>query len=291
MNIKKGTLIILLLFLVILIGASASLFTVDETQTTIVVQFGRYIRSITEPGLYFKTPFVQVVHYFDKRILEYDAHPAEILTKDKKNLVLDNYSRWKIIDPLKFFKTVRSEARAQARLDDIVYADLREELARHNLSEIIDVRRKTIMSVVSEKSDKKASQYVIKIIDVRIKRADLPREVEESVFSRMRAERERIAKKYRSEGEEQAAKLRAVTDKDRVIILADAYKEAQKARGEGDAGATTIYASAFQKDPKFYDFLRTLETYKKTIDKETTLVLGSDSELWRYLNKLKQLKN
>jgi len=286
MNIKKGALIILLL--IILIGASASLFTVDETQTTIVTQFGKYIRSATEPGLYFKIPFVQVVHYFDKRILEYDASPSEILTKDKKNLVLDNYSRWKIIDPLKFFQTVRSEAGAQARLDDIVYADLREELARHNLSEIIDVRREAIMEVVYEKSEKKARQYGIKIIDVKIKRADLPREVEESVFARMRAERERIAKKYRSEGEEEAAKLRAGTDKDRVIILADAYKEAQKTRGEGDAEAVKIYANAFQKDPKFYDFLRTLETYKKTIDEETTLVLGSDSELLRYINKIKK---
>jgi len=286
MNIKKGALIILLL--IILIGASTSLFTVDETQTTIVTQFGKYIRSATEPGLYFKIPFVQVVHYFDKRILEYDAAPSEILTKDKKNLVLDNYSRWKIIDPLKFFQTVRSEAGAQARLDDIVYADLREELARHNLSEIIDVRREAIMEVVYEKSEKKARQYGIKIIDVKIKRADLPREVEESVFARMRAERERIAKKYRSEGEEEAAKLRAGTDKDRVIILADAYKEAQKTRGEGDAEAVKIYANAFQKDPKFYDFLRTLETYKKTIDEETTLVLGSDSELLRYINKIKK---
>jgi len=286
MNIKKGALIILLL--IILIGASTSLFTVDETQTTIVTQFGKYIRSATEPGLYFKIPFVQVVHYFDKRILEYDASPSEILTKDKKNLVLDNYSRWKIIDPLKFFQTVRSEAGAQARLDDIVYADLREELARHNLSEIIDVRREAIMEVVYEKSEKKARQYGIKIIDVKIKRADLPREVEESVFARMRAERERIAKKYRSEGEEEAAKLRAGTDKDRVIILADAYKEAQKTRGEGDAEAVKIYANAFQKDPKFYDFLRTLETYKKTIDEETTLVLGSDSELLRYINKIKK---
>ncbi|HUU51030.1 MAG TPA: protease modulator HflC [Nitrospinota bacterium] len=285
MNIKKGALIILLL--IILIGGSASLFTVDETQTTIVTQFGKYIQSATEPGLYFKIPFVQVVHYFDKRILEYDAAPSEILTKDKKNLVLDNYSRWKIIDPLKFFKTVRSEAGAQARLDDIVFANLREELARHNLSEIIDVRREAIMEVVHEKSEEKARQYGIKVIDVRIKRADLPREVEESVFARMRAERERIAKKYRSEGEEQAAKLRAGTDKDRVIILADAYKEAQKTRGEGDAEAVKIYANAFQKDPKFYDFLRTLETYKKTIDEETTLVLGSDSELLRYINKIK----
>jgi len=271
--------------LITVVLLKASFFTVDETQTTIVTQLGKYIRSVTEPGLYVKTPFVQAIHYFDKRILEYDASPAEILTKDKKNLVVDNYARWKIVDPLQFYKSVKDEVGAQARLDDIVYADLREELARHNLSEIIDARREAIMDTVSKKSDKKASQYGIKIIDVRIKRADLSREVEESVFARMRAERERIAKKYRSEGEEEAVKLRAKTDKEKVIILANAYKEAQTIKGEGDAQAVKIYADAFQKDPKFYDFLRTLETYKKTIDRETTLVLGSDSELLRYINK------
>jgi membrane protease subunit HflC len=285
MNAKRISILLLLIALVLV---RTSFFTVDETQTTIVTQFGKYIRSVTEPGLYFKIPFIQVIHYFDKRIMEYDSSPAEILTKDKKNLVVDNYARWRIIDPLKFFQSVRDQVGAQARLDDIVYADLREELARHNLSEIIDLRRVAIMDSVSKKSDKKARQYGIKIIDVRIKRADLPREVEESVFARMRAERERIAKKYRSEGEEEAAKLRAETDKEKVIILADAYKEAQKIRGEGDAQAVKIYAGAFQKDPEFYGFLRTLETYKKTIDHETTLVLGSDSELLKYIAQKKK---
>jgi membrane protease subunit HflC len=283
MQTKKVILLILLILMIF--ATSNSLFTVDETQTTIVTQFGKYIKSVTEPGLNFKIPFVQIVHYFDKRILEYDAKPAEILTKDKKNLVVDNYARWRIMDPFKFFKTVRTEAGAQARLDDIVYSDLREELARHNLSEIIDVRREAIMEVVSEKSANKAKQYGIEIIDVRIKRADLPREVEESVFARMRAERERIAKKYRSEGQEEVSKIRAKTDKEKVIILADAYKEAQKNKGEGDAEAVKIYARAFQRDPDFYDFLRTLETYEKAIDEETTLVLGSDSELLKYITE------
>lgn len=285
MNTKRIAIIVLLIVLVL---ARTSFFTVDETETTIVTQFGKYIRSVTEPGLNFKIPFVQVVHYYDNRIMEYDSSPAEILTKDKKNLVVDNYARWKIVDPLKFFQSVRDEVGAQARLDDIVYADLREELARHNLSEIIDVRREAIMDTVSKKSDEKAKQYGIKIIDVRIKRADLPREVEESVFARMRAERERIAKKYRSEGEEEAAKLRARTDKEKVIILAEAYKEAETIRGEGDAQAVKIYADAFQKDPEFYGFLRTLETYKKTIDDQTTLVLGSDSELLKYIGQKKK---
>jgi len=285
MNAKR---ILIAVLFIVLVLAQASFFTVDETQTTIVTQFGKYIRSVTEPGLYFKIPFVQVIRYYDNRIMEYDSSPAEILTKDKKNLVVDNYARWKIVDPLKFFQSVRDQVGAQARLDDIVYADLREELARHNLSEIIDLRRVAIMDTVSKKSDEKARQYGIQIIDVRIKRADLPREVEESVFARMRAERERIAKKYRSEGEEEAAKLRARTDKEKVIILAEAYKEAETIRGEGDAQAVKIYADAFQKDPEFYGFLRTLETYKKTIDNQTTLVLGSDSELMKYIGQRKK---
>lgn len=282
MGMKKGTIIILLV--IILIGVNMALFTVDETNLAIITQLGKYVRTVKEAGLHLKIPLIQTVHYFEKRILEYDASPAEILTKDKKNLVVDNYARWQIIDPLKFYQTVRNEVGAQARLDDIVYADLREELARHNLSEIIDARREGIMETVFKRSEEKARQYGIKIIDVRIKRADLPQEVEESVYARMKAERERIAKKYRSEGEEEAAKIRAETDKEKVIILANAYKEAQKAKGEGDAQAIKIYAQAFEKDPEFYDFLRTLETYKKTIDKETTFVLRSDSELFKYID-------
>ncbi len=279
----KGLIIIVALVAAV-IAANGSFFTVDETQTVIITQMGKYIRTVKEAGLHLKIPFIQTAHYFDKRVLEYDAAPAEILTKDKKNLVVDNYARWKIIDPLKLYQTVRNVRGAQARLDDIIYADLREEMAKVNLSDIIDVHREGIMKIVWEKSDQKARQYGIKIIDVRIKRADLPREVEESVYARMKAERNRIAKKYRSQGAEEAAKIRAETDKQRAIILAEAYRQAQTIKGKAEAEAIKIYAEAFKKDPQFYDFVRTLESYRKIIDKETTFLLRSDSELFKYID-------
>jgi len=279
------TLSIVIIIVAVVVVANSAFFALDETELAIVTQFGKYIRSVEDPGLHLKLPFIQNLQYFDKRVLEYDASPAEILTKDKKNLVVDNYARWRITDPLRFYQTVKNEAGAQDRLNDIIYADVREEMAKHDLSEIIDIRRQGIMDAITKKTALRAQQYGIKIIDVRIKRADLPPEVEESVYKRMRAERERIAKKYRSEGEEEAAKIRAETDKERAIILAEAYKEAEGLRGEGDAKATTIYAQAFTKDPEFYQFLRTLESYKKVVDKETTFILNSDSQLFKYLEK------
>jgi membrane protease subunit HflC len=278
----KGIISVIAIVILVVV-VNATLFTVDETELVIVTQFGKYIRSVKNPGLHVKVPFIQKVQYFDKRVLEYDATAAEILTKDKKNLLVDNYARWRITDPLIFYQTVKSEYGAQDRLNDIIYADVREEMAKHNLSEIIDVRREGIMDAITKKSAAKARKYGIEIIDVRIKRADLPREVEESVYQRMRAERHRIANRYRSEGEEEAAKIRAETDKDRAVILAEAYREAQTIRGEAEAESTLIYAEAFEQDPKFYDFIRTMETYTKIVDDQTTFVLRSDSELFKYI--------
>lgn len=279
---------LIVLLAAIVVGINMTLFTVDETEQVIITQMGKYIKTIDEAGLHSKIPLLQTVHYFDKRYLEYDAAPSEILTLDKKNLVVDNYTRFKIVDPLKFYQTVRDVVGAQARLDDIIYSELREELARHNFSEIIDLRREAIMDTVAKRSDEKASEYGIKIIDARIKRADLPKEVEASVYARMRAERERIAKKYRSEGNEEAAKIRAETDKQKVFILAEVYRKAEETKGEGDAEAIKIYAEAFEKNPEFYGFLRTLEAYKKFIREGTTVVLESNSELFRYLGSPKK---
>lgn len=279
---------LIVLLAAIVVGINMTLFTVDETEQVIITQMGKYIKTIDEAGLHFKIPLLQTVHYFDKRYLEYDAAPSEILTLDKKNLVVDNYTRFKIVDPLKFYQTVRDVVGAQARLDDIIYSELREELARHNFSEIIDIHREGIMDTVAKRSDEKASEYGIKIIDARIKRADLPKEVEASVYARMSAERERIAKKYRSEGNEEAAKIRAETDKQKVFILAEVYRKAEETKGEGDAEAIKIYAEAFEKNPEFYGFLRTLEAYKKFIREGTTVVLESNSELFRYLGSPKK---
>jgi len=282
MNAKLiGTLIVIIFVVAVL---AASLFTVDETEQVIVTQLGKFMREIKEPGLKFRVPLIQAVHKFEARVLEYDAEAAKIITDDKKHLVIDNYARWKIVDPLKFYQTVGSETGAQSRLDDIVFSELREELARHTLTEIVSVNRAQIMDRVTEQCSQKASDYGIDVIDVRIKRADLPQDVTHSVFDRMKAERQRIAKKYRSEGEEEAVKIRAQTDKEKTIILADSYMKAEKLKGEGDAEAIKIYAEAYKEDSEFYSFVRTLEAYGNSLSEGTTLVLPSDSEFFQYLS-------
>ncbi|GAH58484.1 unnamed protein product, partial [marine sediment metagenome] len=224
-----------ILIILVLVGMRTVLFTVDETEQAIIVQLGKYIRTVQEPGLHFKIPLVQTVIHFENRILEYDAAAAKVITADKKHLVVDNYARWKIIDPLKFYETVRNEFGGQARLDDIVFSEIREELARHTLTEIISLQREAIMNTVGNRCDEKAREYGIQVIDVKIKRADLPEEVTHSVYARMKAERERIAKKYRSEGEEESVKIKAQADKERTVLLADSYRHAQELKGKGDA--------------------------------------------------------
>jgi len=265
---------------------SQTFFTIDETEQGIVTQLGKYVRTVQEPGLGIKIPFIQKVHRFEARVLEYDAKAAPIITRDKKQLIVDNYARWKIADPLKFYQMVRSESQAQQRLDDIVFSEIREEAARHDLTEIVSINRGAIMEKVHQQCDEKSAEYGIKIIDVRIKRADLPVEVARSVYERMKAERERKAKKYRSEGEEAAVKVRAMTDKDKTILLAESYKKSEKLRGEGDAAAIKIYAEAFEQDPEFYAFVRTLEAYKKSLGSDTTLVFRKDSEFFKYLSSM-----
>jgi membrane protease subunit HflC len=268
--------------LVVIIGGQV-VFTINETEQAIITQMGRYVRTIKEPGLHFKLPLIQTVHRFEKRILVSDAPPAEYLTLDKKRLVVDSYTRWRIVDPLQFYKTVRNEAGALARLDGIVLSELRRDLAAHTLREVIGPQREPIMESVAERSGEIVKKFGIEIIDVRVKRVDLPEEVEASVFARMRSERQRIAKKYRAEGEEQARIIRAEADKEAIIILAEAYKKSKELRGEGDAAAIKIYAAAFEQDPEFYSFLRSLEAYEKFLKGGTTLVLRSDSKLFRYL--------
>jgi membrane protease subunit HflC len=269
--------------LIVGLTLTSSIFTVDETEQAIVTQLGKFIKEVKQPGLHFRVPLIQRVHRFEARVLEYDAAAAKIITDDKKHLVIDNYARWKIIEPLKFYQTVRNEFGAQSRLDDIVFSEVREELARHTLTEVVSVNRSEIMEKVAEQCDRKAREYGIQVIDVRIKRADLPDEVTHSVFARMRAERERIAKKYRSEGEEEALKIRAKTDKEKKILLAESYRQAEKLKGEGDAEAIKIYAAAFEKAPDFYSFVRTLEAYKNALGTDTTIVVPVDSEFFQYL--------
>jgi membrane protease subunit HflC len=281
---KKGTLLIIII-VAILFLANLSLFIVDETRQAIVLQFGKPIRAISEPGLNWKIPFIQNVIFFEDRLLVYDAAPTEIITKDKKTLIVDNYARWRIIDPLKFLQTVRDLNGAQARLDDIVYSELRVDLGLFEMSEIVSERREGIMKRVTEISNEKANTYGIEIVDVRIKRVDLPPENEKYIFDRMRAERERIAKQYRAEGQEESAKIIAETEREKTVILAEAYKTAQTLKGEGEAESIKIYAESFNQDPEFYKFYRTLEAYTKTFKDKTTVLLSTDSEFLKYLTK------
>ena len=250
---------LILLFVAALLSKQVFII-VDESEQVIVTQFGEYIRTIQKPGLAFKTPFLHSSIRFDRRILVSDAPEAEYLSQDKKRLVADPITRWRIADPLKFFKTVRDESGARARLDDLVFSELRSEVASHTFATVIGTKREAIMDNVAKSVRTKAGEFGIEVVDVRIKRADLPKEVQMSVFQRMQAEREREAKRYRSEGEEEANKLRSQTDKERTIVLAEAEQTAQKLRGEGDATASRIYAEAYGKDPEFYRFVRSLQS-------------------------------
>ncbi len=278
------TTILIVVVLLFLFGASP-LFVVDVTQSAIVVELGKPVRTIVQPGLYWKTPFIQEVTYFDKRLLDYDSAPQDVITQDKKTLLIDNFAKWRIVDPLKVYQAFQSQRGALRRLDDIIYSELRVEVGRHNFSDIVSKTRAEVMRVVTERAKEKASAYGIAIEDVRIKRADLPTENEKSVFSRMQAEREQQAKQYRAEGAEEAQKIRSGADRDREIILAEAYRTSEQLRGDGDAAAFKAYAQAYRQDPKFFELTRTMEAYKKSLTKDATLVLTPDSEFLRYLKQ------
>ena len=239
------------------------------------------------PGVYFKVPFFQQVRVFSKQLLDNDSNPAEVITRDKKNMLIDNFTMFRIVDPLKFLETVRGEQGARARLDDIIYSELRVEIGTHGLIDIVTETRDTIMAKVTKESNIKAAEYGIEVVEVRIKRTDLPPEIANSIFNRMRTERERIAMEYRSEGKEEATKILAQTDKERTILVAEAYKQEQSVRGEGDAIATKLYADAYNRDPKFYSFMRSMEAYKNSLKTDTTLLMSEDSDFLGFLNKSK----
>ncbi len=269
--------------LVVVFALAQTAFTIGEGEQGMIVQFGEPKRILQEPGLYFKVPVVQNLARFEKRVLTTDARTAEYLTLDKKRVLVDHVSRWRIQEPLEFYRSVRDQQRAMARLDDLISAHLRQETAKHNFLDFVREKREAIMAVVTKDTRETAKAFGIEVLDVRIKGLDLPQEVQASVFARMRAERERIAKRYRAEGEERAREIRAGADREREVILATAYETSQKLSGEGDAQAAAIYAQAFGQDPEFYAFTRRLQAYEKILSTGTTLVLPPDSELLRYL--------
>jgi modulator of FtsH protease HflC len=275
--------IIIGLVVVLLILGLQAVYIIQEGQQGVVFQFGEPVAVSRDAGLYFKVPLIQELILFDKRILGTEPITAEYLTLDKKRLSVDHVSRWRISDPLLFYRTVRNEPAAIARLDQVIAGRLREEIARHNFIDIVREKREPIMSVVTEGAHEAALSFGITLVDVRIQRIDLPAEVQASVFARMKAERERIAKRYRAEGEERAVEIRAAADKQREIIMANAYAESQILRGEGDAHAAFVTAEAFGQDLEFYGLVRRLQVYENIIGGKSTIVLPPASDLLRYL--------
>jgi len=263
-------------------------YAVRETEFVLVTQFGRPVYTVTSAGLHAKW-FFQNATFFDKRLRVYNPRPSEFLTRDKKNLVIESYVAWRIEDPKRFVETVGDPVAAEMRLHDIVWSGLSASLGTHDLEAIISpnveaVKAGSMLDALASTTGRSAlAEYGIRVVDVRIKRLNLPEQNKQSVYARMRAERERIARQYRAEGEEQALSIRADADRQRDEIVSAAYKEAEKTKGEGDAEATRVYSQAYSKNPRFYKLLRTLESYKKIFDDKTTAILSSDSELLKVL--------
>ena len=280
----KPAIIFIAVVVGLIIAYNLFTFTVDETKKVAVLRFGEIVRIVEEPGLNFKIPFVQSVVYLEDRVLNYDIQPRDVLTSDQKRLVIDNYAIWRVGDPKAFIEATGGRlSNAQSRIDDIVYSDLRNILAKNTLDEIVSEKRLDFLRQVTELSRAKLEEFGIVLIDVRIKRADLPTEIEQAVFERMRSERERIAAQLRAEGEEQSREIRSTADRDAEIILADARKDAEKVRGEGDARALEIFAEAYNQDPEFYRFWRTLESYRTALAGGTRIVLSTDSDYLEFL--------
>lgn len=263
-------------------------FTVRETESVLVTEFGQPLYIITDAGLHLKWPF-QTATRFDRRLRIYNPRPSEFLTRDKKNLVIESYVAWKIEDPKRFVETVGDPASAEMRLHDIVWSGLSAALGNHDMESIVSTNLAALKTAVmldqlTGVTGKAAlQQYGIAVVDVRIKRLNLPEQNKQSVYARMRAERERIARQYRAEGEEQALSIRADADRQKEEMLSVAYKQAEKVKGEGDAEATRVYSQAYSRNPRFYNLLRTLESYKKIFDDKTTAILSSDSELLKVM--------
>jgi modulator of FtsH protease HflC len=304
--------------LAVILFASGAAYTIDETQQVVITQFGQPIgKSIAQAGLHFKIPFIQQANYFEKRILQWDGHPNQIPTKDKRYIWVDTTARWKIVDALKFLQSVTNEAGAHARLDDVIDSATRDFVTSHNLVEAvrntnrlmdeeviaaagdefvffdddierISVGREELTRGVLVQASQIVPQYGIELIDVRIKRINYVKEVQERVYERMISERKRAAEQYRSEGQGRRAEIQGQTIKELDQIRSEAYRISQEKKGEADAEATNIYADAYNKDPEFYGFMMTLETYKDTIDKDTLIILSTDSEYYEYLKDIKQ---
>ncbi|MDC0575611.1 protease modulator HflC [Nitrosomonadaceae bacterium] len=281
---KSQTLLAVLVVLFLLV--SSSLYIVDQRQRAIVFQLGEVVSVKTSPGLYFKIPMVQNVRFFDSRILTMDAEePERFITSEKKNVLVDLFVKWRIVDVKQYYISVQGdEALARVRLAQTVNSSLRDEFGNRTVHEVISGERDKIMEIMRQKADADARNIGVEVVDVRLKRVDLPSEVSESVYRRMEAERKRVANELRSTGFADSEKIRSNADRQREVIMAKAYRDAQKNKGEGDAKATKIYAEAFSKNPEFYSFYRSLEAYKQSFqNKSDMMVLEPNSEFFKYL--------
>lgn len=287
MSAKQTVAVVIVLACALLADMCA--YVVDQREQALILQFGNPERVIDTPGLHFKLPWESLIR-FDKRLLVQDAPPNEVITEDKKSILVDAYTRWRIANPLTVYQVAGTRAGVAARMEDIIRGKIREVLGQHTLSQIVsggkDANlRAALMLAIRNKAESNAKSLGVDIVDVRIKRADLPPENSDAVFKRMKAERNRIAKQYRSEGDEAAKEIRAEADKTRTVLLADANKQAQIIHGRADAEATRIYSAAHTRDPDFYAFLRSLDAYKASIGPDTTVVISPDSEFFHYFTK------
>ncbi|MBI4578261.1 MAG: protease modulator HflC [Planctomycetes bacterium] len=288
--------IILIVLILAVVAAVRSFIFVDETEVVIVTQFGRPVRTLETAGLYVKPPYQSLIR-IDRRLQIYNPRPSEFLTSEKKNVDLDAFVCWRVGEPRRFIEAVNEFTGAEARIHDIVWSELAAEIGRSPLDAMLSVDPKVhrldeIMKTVAGRcAARSRSAYGIDIVDVRLKRIAPPAQVRDSVFQRMRAERARMVRRYRAEGEEEAMKIRAAADKERTILLADAYAKAEQMRGEGEAEATRIYSEAHKQDPKFYELLRTLEAYRKFLDEKTTILLSADSDLLKFLTRGSMLED
>ncbi len=277
------------LVVLLVVTLAGSLYVVNQVEQAIVLQFGEPVRVVQEAGLKMKVPFIQNVVYYDTRLLNLDPPAQEIVLGDKKRLDVDSFTRYQIVDPLRFYQTVRTELQAQSKLEEIVNSSVRNVLGRITLQELLSEKRSQIMADISNAVKNDAAQIGVKVAEVRIRRADLPIEVLQAINDRMKAERERDAKEARAQGQQAALQIRATADKERTIILAEAEKQAQIIKGEGDKTATSIWNEAAGKDPEFYTFYRSMEAYRESIaDGNNKLVLSPDSDFFKYFkNKMK----
>ena len=284
MNKSFGSLMIILL--IALVVLSGSMYTVDQRQNAMVFQLGEVVSVKKKPGLYFKLPMVQNVRYFDTRILTLDsADPERFITSEKKNVLVDSFIKWRVIDAKQYYVSVGGdETRAQIRLNQTVNDGLRAEFGKRTINEVVSGRREEIMKIIRAKADQDARKIGVQVVDVRIKRVDLPETVSENVFRRMEAERKQVANELRSTGAAEAEKIKADADKQKDVIVAEAYREAQSVKGQGDAKASAVYAAAYGKNAEFYAFYRSMQAYRESFkSKSDVMVLDPSADFFKYM--------